>query len=75
MIRLLIPPTAPVPRKKEGRAARLAAMEQAGSEAVTTVPAISTDAEAASPHDTQDGFVGSAIGTIATLGNGEDVRA
>ncbi|KAI8247327.1 tRNA-specific adenosine deaminase TAD2 [Colletotrichum sp. SAR 10_98] len=66
---------APVPRKKEGRAARLAAMEQAGSEAVTTAPAVSTDAEAASPHDTQDGIIESAIGTIATLGNGEDVRA
>ncbi|KAH0420352.1 tRNA-specific adenosine deaminase [Colletotrichum camelliae] len=61
---------APVPRKKEGRAARLAAMEQAGSEAGTTAPAVSTDAEAASPHDTQDG---PAAGTIATLGNIEDV--
>ncbi|TKW56639.1 tRNA-specific adenosine deaminase subunit TAD2 [Colletotrichum tanaceti] len=36
---------APVPRKKEGRAARLAAMEQAGSDAGTPVASLSSDGD------------------------------
>ncbi|KAK1998142.1 cytidine deaminase-like protein [Colletotrichum falcatum] len=42
---------APVPRKKEGRAARLAAMEQAGSDAAALVNPQSSDGDAGEGND------------------------
>ncbi|OHF03367.1 tRNA-specific adenosine deaminase subunit TAD2 [Colletotrichum orchidophilum] len=45
---------APVPRKKEGRAARLAAMEQAGGEAGTPVPSEAFDGAAGEDQDVAD---------------------
>ncbi|GJC91084.1 tRNA-specific adenosine deaminase TAD2 [Colletotrichum liriopes] len=48
---------APVPRKKEGRAARLAAMEQAGSDAGTLVPPQPSDVDADEGNDARNGDI------------------
>ncbi|KZL83097.1 trna-specific adenosine deaminase subunit tad2 [Colletotrichum incanum] len=48
---------APVPRKKEGRAARLAAMEQAGSDAGTPLPPQPSDGDADEGNDACNGDI------------------